>query len=311
MEVLFTLVLQQMVIFVLLMCIGALAKRYKIFTPENQSQLTKLVLNIAYPAMILSGVTGRGAHIEGMELAYALAVITAMLLLLLICAKLLPVLLRYPAKQRGIVNVMCVCTNIGFMGVPLIDNIYGKDALIYVTLLLIPCNLLFYSYVIASIKASGSQAEPFHLRSLANTGMAACVLAIMLYFTDIQLPYILTKSLDMLGSMTGPLAMMLLGSFLKDTEWKRIINGKIIIFTLMKMLMLPIAILLLLEQFVHNTYLLAGCMAVLATSSGNVLPLLAAMYNKDAYPVAVQGVTLTNAAAVVTLPLVALVTGLG
>ena len=292
------------------MCIGALARRYKIFTPENQPQLTKLVLNIAYPAMILSGVTGKGAHIEGAELAYALVVIIAMLLLLLICAKLLPILFRYPQKQQGIVNVMCVCTNIGFMGVPLIDNIYGKDALIYVTLLLIPCNLLFYSYVIQSIK-DVSTTETFRLNSLANTGMAACVLAIGLYVTNIQLPYILVRSLDMLGSMTGPLAMMLLGSFLKDTEWKGIINAKIIAFTLMKMLVLPIAILLLLEQFVHNTYLLAGCMAVLATSSGNVLPLLAAMYNKDAYPVAVQGVALTNAVAVVTMPLVALATGLG
>lgn len=293
------------------MCIGALARSYNIFTLENQPQLTKLVINIAYPAMILSGVTGKGAHIEGSELAYACLVIAGMLVLLLLCAKLLPFMLRYPKEQRGIINVMCVCTNIGFMGVPLIDNIYGKDALIYVTLLLIPCNLLFYSYVIASIKASGSQAEPFRLTSLANTGMAACVLAIVLYLTNIQLPYILAQSINMLGSITGPLAMMLLGSFLKDTEWKRIVNGKIIAFTLIKMLLMPIGIILLLGQFVHNTYLLAACMAVLATSSGNVLPLLAAMYNKDAYPVAVQGVALTNAVAVVTMPLVALATGLG
>lgn len=292
------------------MGIGALARRYKIFTPENQPQLTKLVINIAYPAMILSGVTGKGAHIEGGELASACLVIAVMLVILLICAKLLPIVLRYPQEQRGLINVMCVCTNIGFMGVPLIDNIYGKDALIYVTLLLIPCNLLFYSYVIETIKASGSHAEPFHLSSLANTGMAACILAIVLYLTNIQLPYILAQSINMLGSITAPLAMMLLGSFLLDTEWKSIINAKIVAFTLLKMLVLPIAILLLLGQFVHNTYLLAACMAVLATSSGNVLPLLAAMYNKNAYPVAVQGVALTNAVAVVTIPLVALATGL-
>ena len=57
--------------------------------------------------------------------------------------------------------------------------------------------------------------------------------------------------------------------------------------------------------------MLATCMAALATPSGNVLPLLAALYNKEAYPVSVQGVALTTAAAVVTMPLVALVTGLG
>ena len=52
-------------------------------------------------------------------------------------------------------------------------------------------------------------------------------------------------------------------------------------------------------------------MATLATPSGNVLPLLAALYNKEAYPVSVQGVALTTGAAVVTMPLVALAVGLG
>lgn len=49
-----------MVIFVLLMAVGALARRYEILTPANQPQIMKLVVNIAYPAIILSGVTGSG-----------------------------------------------------------------------------------------------------------------------------------------------------------------------------------------------------------------------------------------------------------
>lgn len=66
-----------------------------------------------------------------------------------------------------------------------------------------------------------------------------------------------------------------------------------------------------LGQFVYDTYLLATCMAALATPSGNVIPLLAAMYNKEAYLVSVQGIAVTTAVAVVTMPIVALATGLG
>ena len=111
--------------------------------------------------------------------------------------------------------------------------------------------------------------------------------------------------------MTAPLAMMLLGSFLMDTDWKGLIDCRMIAFTVIKMLVIPIGITLLLGQFVHNTYLLAACMAALATPSGNVIPLLAAIYNKEAYPVSVQGIAVTTAAAVVTMPLVAMATGLG
>ena len=305
------LILQQMIIFVLLMAAGALARRYEILTPANQPQITKLVVNIAYPAIILSGVTGKGPRIEGAELAYAFGVILIMLVLLMISAWLLPRILRYPKEHYGIINVMVIFTNIGFMGVPMIDGIYGKDALIYMTVLLIPFNILFFSYVIQTIKGHSDKKEPFRWQNLANTGMGACILAIVLYLSGIELPYVLAQSITMLGSMTAPLAMMLLGSFLADTEWKGMINGRIIAFTIIKMLVIPIVLTLLLGRFVDNTYLLAVCMAALATPSGNIIPLLGAVYHKEAYPVSVQGIALTTAAAVVTMPLVALATGLG
>ena len=222
------LILQQMIIFVLLMAAGALARRYEILTPANQPQITKLVVNIAYPAIILSGVTGKGPRIEGAELAYAFGVILIMLVLLMISAWLLPRILRYPKEHYGIINVMVIFTNIGFMGVPMIDGIYGKDALIYMTVLLIPFNILFFSYVIQTIKGHSDKKEPFRWQNLANTGMGACILAIVLYLSGIELPYVLAQSITMLGSMTAPLAMMLLGSFLADTEWKGMINGRII-----------------------------------------------------------------------------------
>ena len=265
------LILQQMIIFVLLMAVGALARRYEILTPANQPQITKLVVNIAYPAIILSGVTGKGPRIEGAELAYAFGVILTMLVLLMACAWILPRILRYPKKHYGI----------------------------------------FFSYVIQTIKGSSDKKEPFRWQSLANTGMGACILAIILYLSGIELPYILAQSIIMLGSMTAPLAMMLLGSFLTDTAWKCMINGRIIAFTILKMVVIPIVLTLILGRFVDNTYLLAICMAALATPSGNIIPLLAAVYNKDAYPVSVEGIALTTAAAVVTMPIVAVVTGLG
>lgn len=219
------LILQQMIIFVLLMAAGALARRYEILTPANQPQITKLVVNIAYPAIILSGVTGKGPRIEGAELAYAFGVILIMLVLLMISAWLLPRILRYPKEHYGIINVMVIFTNIGFMGVPMIDGIYGKDALIYMTVLLIPFNILFFSYVIQTIKGHSDKKEPFRWQNLANTGMGACILAIVLYLSGIELPYVLAQSITMLGSMTAPLAMMLLGSFLADTEWKGMITA--------------------------------------------------------------------------------------
>ena len=303
-------VFQQMIIFLLLMLVGAMARRKNILTEENQPQITKLIVNIAYPAIILSGATGASTHVEGRELLLAFGVVLVLLVLLILSGRFLARVLGFAPNERGVVEVMVIFTNIGFMGVPMIDGIYGKDALIYMTILLIPFNLLFYSYVMQRIKGTGTDAQPFTWKSLLNTGMGACVLAILLYLSRITLPYVLSESIHMLGSMTAPLAMMLLGSFLLETDWKSMFHARMLIFTFLKMLVLPIAIVLFFEQFLDNTYLLATVMATAATPSGNVIPLLAALYNKEAYPVSVDGIALTTAVAVVTMPIVALVVGL-
>ena len=51
-------------------------------------------------------------------------------------------------------------------------------------------------------------------------------------------------------------------------------------------------------------------MAVACTPSGNVLALLASLYNKEAYPTALHGVAITTIISVVTMPLVFWIVGL-
>lgn len=48
-------VLNQAVIFFLLMLVGIYARRTSLITPENQQKLSGIVVNIAYPTIILSG----------------------------------------------------------------------------------------------------------------------------------------------------------------------------------------------------------------------------------------------------------------
>ena len=143
---------------------------------------------------------------------------------------LLARLLGYEEKLRGVVVVMTVFTNIGFMGVPMVRGIYGADALIYMTVFLIPFNILFFSYAVSTIRGKTADAAPAtpaepkpsllkRLRGFFNNGMIACFLAIILYFADLPVPAPLKGGIEMLGLMTAPLAMLLMGSFLVDVDW--------------------------------------------------------------------------------------------
>lgn len=203
---------------------------------------------------------------------------------------------------------MVVFTNIGFMGIPMIQGLYGTDALIYISLFLIPFNLLFYSYAMKIIR--GNQ-YPFRALDLINSGMIACVVAIVVYFSGIRLPYVISTSIMMVGSMTAPLAMMLIGSFLYELDWMGLVKDwRTILFSIVKMIVIPVIIVYILGLFTRNILLLAVCMAALATPSGNVLVLLASMYNKEAYPIALNGIALTTVISVITMPIAFYLAGL-
>lgn len=94
-------VLQQMLIFVIIMVVGAWARKKNILTPDNQGQITQLVLQVAYPAIILSGVTGDGPHMEGGALLYAFGVVVVMLALLMLAAFLIPRILHYGKAEKA------------------------------------------------------------------------------------------------------------------------------------------------------------------------------------------------------------------
>ncbi len=297
-------VLQQMLIFFLMIGMGIYARKKKILTAENQAQISALVVNIAYPAIILSGAVAEGPRIGGAELANAFLAAVALIFLTMLLGLAIPWLLGYDKKYNSILNVMTIFTNIGFMGVPMIKSLYGAGALIYMTVFLIPFNIMFFSYAINAIKDGHGEKQEFKLTNYINNGMLACFAAIIIYLADIHLPYVLVASINMLGNMTAPLAMMLLGSFLLDISWSETFKDvRIVAYSAIKMLAVPVIVVGILAQFFSNPLLLAVCMAALATPSGNVIPLLAALYNKDVYEISVRGIAITTIISLVTMPI--------
>lgn len=307
-------ILQQMIIFSLLIVVGVIARKKGVITRENTPQLTSLVLNYTMPAIILASITGDAPHIEGRELAMVFLAVAATLALLIIGSLLLARLLNYGREFNGVIIVMTTFTNISMMGVPMIYSLFGPDAMIYMTAFLLPFNILFFSYGYRWMSSNRQQQASGgwkHLLKILNPGIIACLLALTLYLANIPIPNLLAQPIHMLGAITGPLSMMLIGSFLLDMNWQEAIKDKKIwLFTFIKMLVLPVVIMLIMKQFIDNRLLLGVLLSAVSTPAGAGVPLLAQALNKQAYPLALKGAALTTLAALLTMPLVAAISGI-
>ena len=148
--------LKQMMVLLIMMLVGVYCRKKGIFNDEANKRISSLVVNVANPALILSSSINQEAVIEGMEFVKTFILAWGMFGVLMVIAFFIPKILRADVKEYGTYRTMTIFSNIGFMGFPVIDALYGSEALLYATMFLIPFNVLIYTYGISVMKKKAS-----------------------------------------------------------------------------------------------------------------------------------------------------------
>lgn len=306
------LLLQQMIVLFLLMIIGFICYKKEIITDEVSKKISAIVVNIANPALILSGGMEKDSVIQGEELLVVMAIIVIMYVVLVLLGQLLPKLLRVEPKSRGVYTAMTIFSNIGFMGFPVIAALYGKQALLYAALFTIPYNLLIYTYGISVMEISKEAVQSQKKRRsipwkrIFSPGVIACIITIFIYFGGIPVPDFMQTTVSSLSNLTAPLSMMVIGASLATISVKKLFGDRtLLLFSAIKLLVIPIVGTYLIKLFVHHEMIIGVCMIMLATPVGSMTAMLAQQYEGD-YEMAAKGVALTTILSVITMPLTAM-----
>lgn len=301
------LVLQQMMALFLVMVAGFFAQQKGILDESACKKVSWIVVNIANPAMVLSSVSGEG-RIQPGEMAVTGMISIGMFLSLIGLALVLPKILHVAREQYGVYRVMTVFSNIGFMGFPILTALYGKKSLLYAAMFVLAYNVLVYTYGVLCLDPKEHKASSGIvlecLKKIGNVGVLASLGALALYFGDIPLPAMCSQVFDMLADMTAPLSMMVIGaSFGQMPVLEMATDLRLLVFSGIKLLLIPIGGMWILSRFVDNSMLLGVCMVMLATPVGSMTAMLAQQYSCDS-ELASKGVALTTLLSVATIPLV-------
>ena len=295
------LLLQQMLIFFLIMLIGYICRRLKVFGETTGKTLSGLVINIGNPALIIAS----GMNPETLEnkekLLLTLAVALIFFLIMFVIAELIPRLLRADREDYGAYQVMTIFSNIGFMGYPLLDAMYGSEAVIHAAIFNLLYSVLIYTYGIRKMKTGGER-EKLNLRQLLNVGVISCIIAVTLYISNLQVPALLEDTANRLGAITGPLSMLVIGDSLAQIRLKDLFTDvRLLIFSALKLLLVPALLLWVLGFFITDPMFCGVCLVMTATPVGSMTVMLAQQYGGD-YRLTSKGVALTTILSVATMP---------
>ncbi len=304
------LLLQQMIVLFVLMLIGYFVSKKEYITDATFKQLSWIVVYVACPAMVISGSVNSGKMIEGRELFATLGLTVVVYVVLILIGLITPMLLGVPKEDRGVYKVMMIFSNIGFMGFPLIGSLYGTEALLYAALFQIPFNVLIYTYGILVLKKKTEADEKLDFKKIMNIGVICCIISIVIALFRIETPTFAKSIVSNLSNLTAPLSMMVIGASLTKIKLRELFTDvRLLLFCALKLLVIPIALLFLLKQVIDSDMVLGVCMVVLSTPVASMTAMLAQQYDGN-YALASKGVAVSTILSVITMPIVALITGL-
>ncbi|SHI08012.1 hypothetical protein SAMN02745823_02313 [Sporobacter termitidis DSM 10068] len=293
-------IISQMTILFIMLALGYAANKFKVMTAESNKLISKLVVNIAMPCTILGSVFTDDVTATGSDAAYFMLFSLVVFLVAFLVTLPLPRLLRAPKADGGMYRFMVAFGNVGFMGFPVIQAIFGAGAVFYVSLFNIAFSVLCFSVGIVMVSGKG---EKFNPRLLVNSTMVVSLLTVIIFYTKLPVPAILKNTVELVGTMTTPSAMLVIGSTLACIPVREVFNeARIYAVTAVKLIVIPVLTWLVLRFFVADRLMLGVLVALSAMPTATNATMLSMEYGGNEQ-LASKGVFLTTLVSVASIPL--------
>ncbi|MBQ6564664.1 MAG: AEC family transporter [Clostridiales bacterium] len=274
-----------------------LYKTHKI-TQEGSKTLGNILIYLALPAVIINGflVEYNTEHVLG--IVYSAATAAVLLLLSILIARLF-------FRKDAIAAFAGAFSNPGFFGIPLIIASLGQGAVFYVACFVAFLNIGQWTYGVSILTGQPVMQGLQPKKLIRAPFILAILIGLLLFFTRIRLPQVISGCISSVAALNTPLAMFTVGIYLAQTDLLGMFRKKAVyLISLVRLLVIPLVSVLLLSLLPDSLY--AMKMAVLlaiACPVGSNVAVYAQLYDQD-YPYAVETVVISTLFSILTIPLV-------
>ena len=224
---------RQISAFFIMILMGWAAFKCRIVTSEDAKVLTRILLYVVTPAVILMSYQTEAASDTSQGLLIAFIAAAATHGLFILAAKALGGFLKLSATEK----CSLIYTNSGNLVIPLVMSVLGPRAVMYATAYLAVQTVLIWTHCLVLISGSGGKPT---LKKLLNINNFAIVAGVLLYFLEIRISGPLETALRGAGATIGPLAMFSIGIMLGSSRLSEIPKPRNIMISLMRLIAFPL-----------------------------------------------------------------------
>ncbi len=295
--------LNQVIVVLLIIILGYVLTKIKYLDDNSIAKLTNILLMVVTPCMIIKAFQKEFdfTYLKNFGIAIILSVVAHVFGM--ICAKLF---FKNDGGKRYKVNRFSVIySNAGFMGLPLLSAVLGQDGVFYGSAYLVILTILYWTHGVYIYTEDRKQLSIKKI--LFNPGVISTVLGLIFFFTNFKMPYVFDQTLTHLANMNTPIAMLILGKYLTEVDFKRVFKEKeIYIVCFVRLVFIPALFAILLKMLGVDKTVASAVLVTASCPIAVAATLFANKFDSDA-PYSSQVVSISTILSIITIPLVFLI----
>lgn len=204
---------------------------------QDSKIINILTAYVIFPCIVLSSF----------NISYNREILLGMLLSLIVCVimfavqQVFIVALKKPLKIQPTEHACIVYPNTGNLIIPLVSYILGSEYVIYCSVYMCFFMLLMWSHG----KAILSGESKLDISILTNINIIALFVGLAMFLLKLHFPAPIQDAIDTIGSITGPIVMLIMGMLIADIDIEKLKQYKRLpLVVALRMLVLPILIIL-------------------------------------------------------------------
>ena len=296
---------EQIMALFLMGLVGFIAVKVKLLKESDGKIISDVVVYICSPFVVIDAfqIEYTPEKVKGLLLAVAAAVLVH--ILLIGGGKLISI----PLRLNGIEKASVEYSNAGYLVIPLVSAVLGREWVIYTTGYIVVQTILIWTHGQAVIC---SQRKGELKKILCNPNVIAIGIGLLLFVLRIQLPVPLAACVSGFGNAIGPISMLVVGMLVAGVNLKwAFCQKRTYLICFLRLIVFPVLTVLLFavtgmpHMLPDAEYILLVVLLAASAPTGVMITQLAQIYDRDAKYASIINV-MSVLFSIVTMPLVVL-----
>lgn len=299
--------LEVMVMLFTMVILGYTACKLGYMGDKFDKKLSSIVVDITCPLLVLSSVMGDEMPDRSLILPLV-GVGFLTYIILLVFGFWVPRFISRNHDDQGMIGFSLMFANVGFIGYPIVASIFGPKAVFYAALLNVPNTFFIFTAGVMLVKGEYSIRQ-FNPKVLLSPALIGAFIAALLVAFGVHTPEMIARPITMVGNITVPAALMIIGSSMARLPLREIIgSGKVYATSFLRLVIVPLSVYFLFRLCGVNTLINNINTVVIAMPVASFGTMFCMKYGRNP-SLMTEATFITTLFSIITIPLITLLFG--